>query len=443
MSTSLPAARLRPAVTAYVGATAVVTLVFVLLNARAAHPWIIGEWLINYSGGFIRRGLLGQALLLLQRATGLPLVSLTGGLQMLLYAAFSASLLPLLRGLRWSLPLLALLLSPATLAFTVLDPPTSARKEVLLFLALSLLVYTVRFRRPRKWQLALTISIVAPLLVLTHEALAVFLPYLLLPLLLSTSDFREAARLALLPLLLTALALAFIVMHPGGSREAAAVCESVGGHLDQRPGGLCNGAIAYLPLTPAEARAETLRAIRVYHYPSRYSLPILLSALPIGLLLARRLRAEGWERATSLLLVLIGVSLLASLPLFVVARDWGRWVEIHATCLLLLFLLLECPQVAATQDVDAVTERTMLKRPADAALRHLQIVRHLQLAGLVLYATCWTLPAVGIYPGRFGYIDLVRYLHSYRSKPHLSTVVTSSFADQPAARHSAPAQSEP
>lgn len=272
MPTTISAARLRSFVTAYIAGVALVTLTFALLNARVAHPWIIGEWLINYTGGFLRRGLLGQLLLLANHLTRLPLVGLAAALQLLLYTAFYLSVLPLLRDIRWSLPLLALLLSPATLAFTVLDPPTSVRKEILLFLALSLLVNAVLFLRPRPWHLALALSIVTPVLLLTHEALLAFLPYLFLPLLLAAPRLRDAARLAAIPILLAAVTSLASMTHPGGRREAEAICRSVGGHLDGQPAGLCNGAIKYLEYTPAQARAETLRAIRFYNYRIRYPL---------------------------------------------------------------------------------------------------------------------------------------------------------------------------
>ncbi len=414
MPTTISAARLRSFVTAYIAGVALVTLTFALLNARVAHPWIIGEWLINYTGGFLRRGLLGQLLLLANHLTRLPLVGLAAALQLLLYTAFYLSVLPLLRDIRWSLPLLALLLSPATLAFTVLDPPTSVRKEILLFLALSLLVNAVLFLRPRPWHLALALSIVTPVLLLTHEALLAFLPYLFLPLLLAAPRLRDAARLAAIPILLAAVTSLASMTHPGGRREAEAICRSVGGHLDGQPAGLCNGAIKYLEYTPAQARAETLRAIRFYNYRIRYPLPMLLTLTPIALLFRRRLLGTS-GRATTLLLVVTALSAAASLPLFVIARDWGRWLEIHATCLLLLFLLLNRRKPVAQADGPAVTAA---EASTGLALHRPHTARLLALA---LYATCWTLPAVGIFPGRFGYVDLVRYLHSYRSKPHLST----------------------
>lgn len=421
MTIPLSAPRLRHLCTVYIGFVALVTLTFAVINARVTHPWIIGEWLINYSGGFLRRGLLGECLLLVHRLTQLPLIGLTASLQIGLYSAFYASLIPLLRGVRWSLPLLALLLSPATLAFTVLDPPTSVRKEILLFLALSLLVNLVVSRQTPAWQISLAIAIVSPMLVLTHEALLAFLPYLFLPLLLATPRPRDAIRFAPPPILFAALAFAAAVTHPGGGREAAAICASIGGHLDHQQAGICSGAIAYLRFTPAAARAETLRAIHFYSYRTRYPLPILLTCLPIAWRLLDRVRHPGNQRAGRLLLTLTALSVVASLPLFVIARDWGRWMEIHATCLLLLFLLLdrlhhsEDPDLSTAADLSVLSGSTE-SRP-DAALS----LRPVSLVGLVLYATCWTLPSVGIFPGRFGYLDLARYLATYHSKPHLTT----------------------
>lgn len=434
MRTAPSTARLRLLLTIYIVAVALVTVAFALLNARLAHPWIIGEWLINYGGGFLRRGLLGELLLLAHRGTGLPLVGLTAALQVGLYGLFYASLLPLLRGVRWSLPLLALLLSPATLAFTVLDPPTSVRKEILLFVTLSLLAHAVVSMRPRPWQLGLGLSIAGPVLLLTHEGLAAFLPYLSVPVVLYSRGSSAPAnkpppayasvRIVAVPLLLSALALAAVLSHPGGREQAQAVCRSVGGgdggQLGGPPGGLCHGAIAYLALTPAQARAETLRAIRFYSYRTRYPLPILLTALPICLLFAGRIRAHQDAAITRALLLATTVALVLSLPLFVVARDWGRWIEIHATCLLLLFLLVErSPEALANTTGGLLTED---KRDYGFLAG---LPRLWQVILLALYGTCWTLPAVGIFPGRLGYLDLVRYLHSYRSKPHLSTAASS------------------
>ena len=42
----------------------------------AFHPWIAGDWLINYSNGFIRRGLLGAVIDKYSDVFNRPLLSL-------------------------------------------------------------------------------------------------------------------------------------------------------------------------------------------------------------------------------------------------------------------------------------------------------------------------------------------------------------------------------
>ena len=59
--------------------------------AREMDSWIIGDWLINYSGGFVRRGLAGAVVMLMHRSTGVPL-------QWVVYGIAASFFLVFLRG---------------------------------------------------------------------------------------------------------------------------------------------------------------------------------------------------------------------------------------------------------------------------------------------------------------------------------------------------------
>ena len=53
------------------------------------HPqWTIADWLINYSHGFVRRGLAGEIILLVAHLVHLPPTITTMIVQMIIYAAF-------------------------------------------------------------------------------------------------------------------------------------------------------------------------------------------------------------------------------------------------------------------------------------------------------------------------------------------------------------------
>ena len=409
----------------YLLAVALVTAVYALINARVRHPWIDGEWLINYSAGLVRRGLLGEVLLLVSRGLHLPLFPLLLVLQLAVYAAVYVGVYRLTNGVRWSLPLIAAIVSPATLAFTVLDPPSSVRKEALLFAVLAMVLQgLLRSRRRAEGEagrggmmtVAVLLSVAAPILVLAHEALLCYLPYLLAAPFVLLQSWRTALRLIVLPVMLAVLATALVVTHPGNRAQAVGICTSVGDAVGARYyvedlGSPCGGAIAYLGKSGATARRDTMRTAAVYSYDTRYPLPMLLSLAPAALLLGGRLRrgTPAERHTTWVLIAFAALALLASLPLFLVAMDWGRWTHLHATCLLLLLLAVERPESGTPRGEATAIESGL--RLAPGAPRRL-----VAGAALLLYATTWTLPAVGLFPGRFGYLDLYRYVMRYRAR---------------------------
>ncbi len=420
MAVTLSSKRLRQLLLGYLVGVAAVVAIYAVRNARALHPWVLGEWLINYSAGPVRRGLLGELVLVASRGLHLPLVGLTLALQLAIYAVFYGGVYRLSAGVRWSLPLVAALVSPATMAFTVLDPPSSVRKEALLFATLAVVLLLLR-RAVRSGAGAVRplmptgvlLAVVAPVLVLTHEALLCYLPYLFAAPFLLLPQWRTALRLVAVPALLAVIAAALVVGHPGDRAQASRICDSVGASVGTRfsvddIAGPCGGAIAYLGMSRPAAREETRRAALVYRYDTRYPLPMALALAPAALLLwgrLRRGRAEERRRAWWLI-GFAGVALLGSLPLFVYARDWGRWVHLHATCLLLLLLALEWMGRDEGVREDAGALELARERPR----------RLVAGAALLLYATAWTLPAVGIFPGRFGYLDLLRYVTHYETR---------------------------
>ncbi len=363
----------------------------------------------------MRRGLPGELLLHLARLTSTSLVQLTAALQILLSAGFTLSLLPLLRRTRWSLASLALFLSPATLSFPVLDPPAAHRKEILLYLTLALLLNLLRHPRTvaRPWRLAVFISAAVPALILSHEALLIYLPYIFAALFLALPR-RTALAVSVFPAALGLLAVLAIALHPASLAQAAEICTSIGSTLHPDGTGACGGAILYLARTPSFAHADTLRAARTYHYLTRYPIPALLAVLPIPFIFRNLPQSRRDPSTTTTLATAAALAFLASSLLFYFARDWGRWLHIHLVCLLLLFLF-------ANQKSDPRSE----PHPEVSASRkpaHPQNLHHSRSAifALLLYATCWTLPALGNYPGRFGYIDLARYLAGYRTAPHIT-----------------------
>jgi len=152
------------------------------------------DFLINYEGGFVRRGLLGQCLLGLADAhvigpiEAIELLSVTS---YLIFVCFYIIQLRAIRNIDW-VPLFILLFSPALTLFPLNDGRAFERKEMLFLpsIVAHLLVYPTRnYRTYRLLSLGL-VGVLGALYVLVHEGL--FLLGIPVHLLLMWTRFRTS-----------------------------------------------------------------------------------------------------------------------------------------------------------------------------------------------------------------------------------------------------------
>ena len=379
---------------------ATASTVYGFLNARRDSGWAIGEWLTNYSAGFVRRGLVGEVVLLLGRASGLKLAWIVLAIQVAVYLIFLWCVYRLTKELRWGWMVAASLLSPATLGFIVLDPPNGFKKEILLFAALAALICVLLYARLPDWQMSAMLSVIGVVLVLSHEPLLFYLPYFFAAIAIHTGSLRRAMRVVAWPAVFCGIAGVEVMVHPGDRAMAETICTSVGGTLGPfgvPDDGVCGGAIAWLQETLAQAHANVMVAARVHHSFSLYGLLAVLALSPAVAALVMLYRTDAVRREVKIIAVCSLMAAAASLVLFYSGRDWGRWINIHAVCLMLLVLMVSRGGLTAA-------------RPP-ICLRGAK--RWAAVGALVLYATCWTLPAVDIYPARSGYYGLYRYVRGY------------------------------
>ena len=369
-------------------------LTFPVTAFRALHPngWTPGDWLVNYEGGFVRRGLPGELILKLAHALHLPVVLLGSLLPLLFYLLLYVTVWRLYRRSSGDMWTFAALVSPATLAFPILDPTGAFRKELILLLALSFLLLWMLRGPVRNGPLIAYLTGVGCVAILSHEGLLPFLIYLFAALWIGLRDLRRLAIVSLLPILVTGATLFAVVHHRGSGPEEQAVCRSLGSVSPV----VCSGSIAYLAKSADVARADVLRNIHAYHYLFFYPLLALLALLPLG---AMAFKLAGDRRYRQDLRVIAGTTVLAfaaSLPLFIYAMDWGRWIYIHIVSVFLLLVFLDArEQQTARESARVASSKGFSPRWAPAAV--------------LLYATCWNIPHYGNYPKK-GYFNVPLHL---------------------------------
>ncbi len=400
MQSRRPALKHQLAINLYVGYVSLLTLVYgVVFFTHIARQWLLSEWLISYQGGFVRRGLPGEAAYLLGRISHLSPVFFVVLFNLALYAVLFLAIRRLALDSSQKLWVLALLFSPATLAFQLLDLIAGFHKELIYLAALSLFV--VMLQRYRLSSAAVTGYLCVALLLTTfsHEPLICFAPYFFAALMLAGRSFGQAARVFVVPLALGLLAAFVCTRHLGNMHTAIQICSSLGYTLNPAGGvdQICSGgAIAYLGYTREMAAQQVQLQFKQDHLLALYPALALLALVPAvaGSLVLRR---SGCRQEMRIVWYAAAISFVGSLILFIFGADWGRWIYIHVMSITLLLLVVDG---RARERSAAEAEPALLPRGQ----------RMVAAVALLLYSTLWTLPHFNENAPHFGYISLARSL---------------------------------
>ena len=284
--------------------------------ARGGGDHQTADWLISYAGGFVRRGLFGEAFWAVA-PTGQAGLWALYWFQVACWAVVVAFGVQYLVREKFSWASVALVCGPAAWCFPGWDPAGGFRKEILVFVALCLLGW-VRLGPGRRLRDALLTGLALlfyALAVFSWEASAVLLPAVLWLVLVGErgrTDVPGRPGVGVAFLAISVVGVVASALAHGDAAAAAASCEAIRAHGFEAPG-LCNGAVRWLGLS-TDASPRSVAA----YWPRLLAVVPLLVLGTVALWTTPWLRRNaGWAAATT----------IAVLPLFVIALDYGRWTH--------------------------------------------------------------------------------------------------------------------
>jgi len=286
----------------------------------------LSDWLIPYGGQFVRRGLGGELLWLVESGLHVPMVwvvALISGACYLLFMLTAMRLVLTLSGL----PVWLLIVSPATAFFPAFEAEAVARKEILLLAVPALLLWRKPGSAPMLLVQALLL-LALTLLLFIHEGMIFFMPLLGVFLWYSWGDTKSSRQFLLVSAVWLTLVTAVIAglnqIYPANPAELCRVLaqrHSLPAHCAEP----MLTAVSWLAVAPTEVwtlAAGKFDATRMLSI----GLGLVLCAMPlIGL--RKRFRGD-WA---------IILALLATLPLFMMTLDWGRWLHVIVMLLLAIY----------------------------------------------------------------------------------------------------------
>ncbi len=334
------------------------------------------DWLINYQGGFVRRGLAGEIILHLSSWTRVAPAVWVLGMHAACFGTYLLCSFLLLRRQARLLPYALLIFSPFLFRFPIHDEQGAFRKEIIYFAVLAVNVWAVVTPRPglRRWVFRCTLA-GFPLMVLAHEMLLVFLPVLA-----AVHVWRGSLRAR------GRVAIAVALVLAAGAFLASALTEVDRDQIQAIRRSLPSiaagegGAIDWLARGGGHGRAQVRVAIATKGYVPIYLACALLAAaafVPV------RRRLNVLRRPAPALALC--AALAGGVPLFATALDWGRFLNIY---LVTLFLLTFLPGDDRARADSVHGAEPSAARPALTPRRR----QTLRLALLILYALSWHIP---------------------------------------------------
>jgi hypothetical protein len=283
------------------------------------NAWKQGDWLINSELVSVRRGLFGS--LILHAADWLsanPLLILIS-VQLAFLTVLGYAMLKMMATFRVDDARVALFVLPTfLLAFWANDPEGSLRKELILFAGLALIVIgSISSKLP-----IVAGALISALAMFAHEVNLLMLPFVMYALYLVRQRLSKQMLITLTGLLIASFLISLHYNYTNQQvQDVSLICTPLTNRALSKD--ICTGAIQWLNLDAAE-----VRKIVVSRITTRTLVAFLLfftMSAAVWMIVAKRL--VGLRLALALFLV----PLMTTAPLYFLAVDWGRWMNVSFT----------------------------------------------------------------------------------------------------------------
>ena len=307
----------------------IISLNFLFFSHRLferQNGYILGDWLINYSGGFTRRGFFGETVIFLSNFLSVNLIYLTYFFFCILYVYFVFLLFKIISKTNFSFLKLIIVFSPATFLFAFYDPLAAGRKEFLFFL-----FFCLYFLYREKKSFIFFSPFIVSATILTHELFAFLVPFLIISRYVKTKskklkDYNYELFIS------TLLIIVFLFIYIFSDANLVHTCNTIKNFGYN--GNLC---LSINDLNHFKNSEQKMFVFSHYisdkNYVQYYLSFLILSIFPIFLFLKKNLNFNFFIST-----FLMMVSFLPFLILFYFVNDWGRYIHIYTFLWMLIFL---------------------------------------------------------------------------------------------------------
>ena len=286
--------------------------------------WQYVEWLMNYQGGFVRRGLPGEFLYQIHQFLGIKLDLLILVTVCTIYFCISFFLYKSVKYIQLSYINILIFLSPGFFLYPIMNSEIIGRKDILFILVIGFFVF---FEKKFKNNIIVFfISIGIFILCLSHSAFLFYAPYLIfLFFLIKIKKKSEVKFYELFFLLLTTIVVFFLIFYNQGNANIVSnICESVKNFVSPN----CETAGQLYWLGNDAKSHISVQAVKLDHFII-YTFSLIVVYFFIGLKFYKskfKITKFNLDKFNPIL-ILILLFVITS-PVYYLGSDWGRYIFI-------------------------------------------------------------------------------------------------------------------
>ena len=300
----------------------------------------ISEWLINYHGGFTRRGLGGEINIFLSNFTGLSLRQSIFLFQSLIHVLYLILIFNYLKNIKFNLFQIFALFVPIFILYPIAEIEVLGRKEMLLFL---FFISSIHFCEKKYSPKILNYKVffLFPILCLIWEQAVLFAPYLAILIIIKNnlSSLKKTIYNLFLIFIPSIIIFSIIFITPLSDQGHKIMCDYLIGEFGEKcymsANLLVKNTIYFNTLDAVHQNAN------IQHY-LRYLIIFLVGFLPLNILLFQNSfkNKSNFINKNFKLHIIFFILYSPSILLFIFGYDWGRWINITYTFAILLYFYL-------------------------------------------------------------------------------------------------------
>ena len=324
--------------------------IFILVNICLVIFWLdikhlvgndssISEWLINYQGGFTRRGLGGEIAMIFANLLDISLRRSIFFIQTIIHTTYLALIYFYLRNLKLNILQKFALYAPIFLLYPIAELEVLGRKEIILFLFFLITIFFCANKFSAKI-INYLIFFVSPVVCLLWEQVVLFFPFFLTVFIIKNNlkTFKEVFKKSLIVFFPGIVTFIYIFITPLSNTGHELMCNFISTNYSER----CYMSANMLITSTIHFDTLWIHDNANFTHYLRYILIFLVGFLPLNILISKTKFIEKNDFITRnfKLKTVFFILYCPALMLFIFGYDWGRWINITYTFAILLYFYL-------------------------------------------------------------------------------------------------------